>query len=315
MNNKKIIVRLSNELGNQMFMYASALGISNRLNRELIIDNESAFTTKKNISKYGLNNFNISSKIATKKEKFLGKRGYIKRKFLKKFDVFKKKKRFYIEPKNHKKITSYNDKIFDDNFADVFFLEGYFETAKYFTYINNDIIDEFNFLSSEQYKKSPFFNSINDETAVSICIRQNRFSEGLGKNLDPNNLIKSDNFTKEQINYVNKSITYFNQKLINPKFYLWSNNLNQLDVSIFDVEPIKVIHSNRFLENIDKRCLDLFLLSQCKNHIVIPSSFNWWGAWLSQKKNKIILRPSGTSFSTFKVNNNDFWPSDWVEVK
>ena len=53
----KIILRLSNELGNQMFMYASALGVSKKLNRKLLIDNETAFLLKKNISKYGLDNF------------------------------------------------------------------------------------------------------------------------------------------------------------------------------------------------------------------------------------------------------------------
>jgi len=31
MINKKIIIRISNELGNQMFMYASALGISKKI--------------------------------------------------------------------------------------------------------------------------------------------------------------------------------------------------------------------------------------------------------------------------------------------
>ena len=52
MINKNIIIRISNELGNQMFMYASALGIANKLNMNLIIDNESAYKSKKNISKY-----------------------------------------------------------------------------------------------------------------------------------------------------------------------------------------------------------------------------------------------------------------------
>ena len=59
---KKIILRLSNEIGNQMFMYASALSISKKMNRELLLDNETAFLLKKNISKYGLNNFKITAK-------------------------------------------------------------------------------------------------------------------------------------------------------------------------------------------------------------------------------------------------------------
>ena len=35
---KKLIVRLSNELGNQMFMYASSYSIAKKLNRLLLID-------------------------------------------------------------------------------------------------------------------------------------------------------------------------------------------------------------------------------------------------------------------------------------
>ena len=36
---KKIILRLSNEIGNQMFMYASAYSISRKMNRELFSKN------------------------------------------------------------------------------------------------------------------------------------------------------------------------------------------------------------------------------------------------------------------------------------
>ena len=61
---KNIILRTSNELGNQMFMYASAFAISKKLDRNLLIDNETAFLLKKNISAYGLNYFNISSPLA-----------------------------------------------------------------------------------------------------------------------------------------------------------------------------------------------------------------------------------------------------------
>ena len=60
--------------------------------------------------------------------------------------------------------------------------------------------------------------------------------------------------------------------------------------------------------------LDLFLMSNAKHFIVIPSSFNWWGAYLSQNQGKIIIRPSNKNFSTFKINNLDFWPEKWIKV-
>ena len=40
---KKIILRTSNGIGNQMFMYASAFAIAKKLGRNLLIDNETAF--------------------------------------------------------------------------------------------------------------------------------------------------------------------------------------------------------------------------------------------------------------------------------
>jgi len=75
-----LILRLSNEIGNQMFMYASAYSISKELNRRLYIDDETAFLSKKNVSKFGLNLFNITSPIAPDTLKFKNISGYIKRK-------------------------------------------------------------------------------------------------------------------------------------------------------------------------------------------------------------------------------------------
>ena len=99
----KLILRLSNEMGNQMFMYAAAYSISKELNRKLYIDNETAFLSRKNVSKFCLNFFNITSAIAPDKLKFKDLSGYIKRKFLIKTDLIRSKKKFYIEKKDEKK--------------------------------------------------------------------------------------------------------------------------------------------------------------------------------------------------------------------
>ena len=121
-----LIVRLSNEIGNQLFMYASAYSISKELNRNFYIDDETAFLSKQNVSKFGLDLFNISSQIAPNSLKFKNSSGYLKRKFLLKTEILRSKKKFYIEKKNKDKITKYtndyNTISFDKNstpFADV----------------------------------------------------------------------------------------------------------------------------------------------------------------------------------------------------
>ena len=177
----KIILRISNELGNQMFMYASALGMANKLNMNLIIDNESAYKSKKNISKYGLNNFSATSVIASDSEKFLGVYGYLKRKILKKINPYIKNKVIFIEPNNTKKITSYNEEIYNLKLSENIFVEGYFESEKYFIDIKDKISSEFKFLNEARYQKSAFFSEISKSNSVSICLRQNRFIEGINR--------------------------------------------------------------------------------------------------------------------------------------
>ena len=313
MINKKIIIRISNELGNQMFMYASAFGMANKLDMNIIIDNESAYKSKKNISKYGLNNFRLTSDIATDSKKFLGLYGYIKRKVLKKINPYIKNKVIFVEPKNTEKITKYNEEIYNLKLSENVFVEGYFESEKYFIDIKDKIISEFKFLNETKYQKSSYFNEINKPNSVSICLRQNRFIEGINRNNEFNKK-KSIKYTNEQIEYINQSISHIQKNVEKPSFFIWSNDLIALKDNVFNEKINKVIHDNEFTKNLDKRALDMFLISQCNHHIVIPSSFNWWGDWLSKKQNKIVCRPSDNYFTDFRVNNLDFWPSNWIEI-
>jgi len=308
----KLVIRLSNEIGNQMFMYASAYSISKELNRRLYIDDETAFLSKKNVSKFGLNLFNITSPIAPDVLKFKDSSGYIKRKFLIKTNFLRSKKKFYIEKKNRNKITKYSNDFKNFNFDNNLFLEGHFESEKYFKNYKDEIKNEFRFKNLDSLKKNTYFNEINKHNSVSFCLRQNRFIEGEGKNTFQNKQ-KSWKFTLEQINYINKSADYIKSKVSNPSFFLWSNDFSNIDKNKFNFNCEEI----KFYENentLDKRIQSLFLLTQCNHFIVTTSSFNWWGAWLSQKKNKIILRPANSFFSEYKVNNKDFWPETWTKI-
>ena len=66
---KKVIVRLGNGLGNQLFTYSAAYAFAKKNNAELYIDDESGFYKR---YKYELHNFKISAPIIDRKHKFLG---------------------------------------------------------------------------------------------------------------------------------------------------------------------------------------------------------------------------------------------------
>ena len=87
-NKKKLCVEISENLGNQMFMYAHAYALSKKLNRELYIDNESAYLRKKSVGSYKLDRFNISSKIIENQYKFLSIFQHLKKKIYFKIRLF-----------------------------------------------------------------------------------------------------------------------------------------------------------------------------------------------------------------------------------
>ena len=311
-NNKNLILRLSNEIGNQMFMYAAAFSISKKMNRNLLIDNETAYLSRKNISSYGLNNFDITAKISNNDYKFKNLKGYLERKFLKKTDFLRTFKKFYVEKKNKDKVTKFDIDFIKKNFSDNLFLEGHFESEKYFASYKEELLKEFNFKDKNRFNELSIYNQINQPNTVGICLRQNRFNEGRGK-LNIENINKSKNFVDEQISYINKSVKFLYSKSNNFNFFIWSNNKLKENDERFDFK-YKFIDLDKYKQIFDLRILSLYLLKHCQHHIVTPSSFNWWGAWLSMNSNKIITRPNESFFSEFKLNNLDFWPKNWIKI-
>ena len=305
-NKKKLCVEISENLGNQLFMYAHAYALSKKLGRELYIDNESAYLKKKSVGSYRLDRFNISSKVIQKKYKFLSIFQYFKKKYISKLDYFKKNKFFYTEKKDvYKKTYYYDDQDLNKNINSLIYVRGHFESEKYFLNYRKSILKEFSFKNAKQYQNNHYYKYILSNNVIAITIRQNRFNE---RNYSQKNNLylknKSDIFLKKQITYIQKAINYFKTKVKNPKFLIWSNDFYNLD-KYFNKNFLFVNNSNS-----NKDLTDLYLLTQCKYFIISPSTFSWWGAWLSKRKNKICVRPNNLNVS----NNKDFWPKDWKSI-
>ena len=93
-----IIAKISEGLGNQLFMYANAYAISKKFDYDLCLDPYSGYY-KNNIRSFMLNNFNISSKMAPSDWIFSnGYRNLIK-KIKIKCEFLKKKNLSYLSQK------------------------------------------------------------------------------------------------------------------------------------------------------------------------------------------------------------------------
>lgn len=308
---EKLVIRLSNNLGNQMFMYAAAFAAAKKLKKKLYIDKKSAYDNKNNIHFFSLDNFKLSSSEAKQNDLFVGKFGNIKRKLLKKIDKYRSCHQFILEKYNANKNTFYNNDILNSNFTKKVYMEGYFESEKYFFNEKKYLINEFSPKNISNYKNNYYLNELKNTESVALCVRQNRFSEKMRK-INNSDQLRSKKFVDEQVKYIFNSISFFKSKLSNPIFYLWSNSFESL-ADIFKNEKVIFI-KNKVDNKISKIHLDFYLMQNCKHYAVIPSAFNWWGCWLSKSLNSIILRPNDNHFTDFEVKNKDYWPESWIKI-
>jgi len=299
--NKIIVAKISEGLGNQLFMYANAYAISKKFNLDLCLDPYSGYY-KNNIRSFMLNDFNISSKIAPSDWIFSNNYRKLIKKIKIKYDFFKKKKSFLLESKDNNKLTKFTS-IKLDNFNDKIYIDGNFESEKYFLDYRNDLLNQFSF-KINPINDNKYIDIIKKHNVVSISVRQNRYSERISNRFDEYSINKSQDFIIKTVDYIYQSIKFIKSKVHNPKFLVWSNDFTGLE---------KYFPTNEFLYviNPDNKILnDFYLLTQCKYFIVGPSTFSWWGAWLSNNESKICIRPKTINPS----NNLDFWPESWISI-
>ena len=298
-----MITKISEGLGNQLFMYAHSYSLSKKNNIKLLIDPYSGYYQKKHMYNFFLDKFNISSEIASKDFIYANHTKNFIKKMLLFIDKFKKNKKFIFEKKDQNK-RSYYSELNLENTNNFFFLDGNFESEKYFYEYRKDILNEFKIKNENQFFNNIYLNLIKNKNVISICVRQNRFSERIGNNKSNKHLLKSQLFVNNTVDYINKAINYFKDKVENPYYLIWSNDFYNLD-RYFKKENFIFVKNKK-----EKTITDFYLLTQCKYFIVGPSTFHWWGAWLSTHKDKICVRPKNINPS----NNLDFWPESWIEI-
>ena len=301
--NNQLIVRISEGLGNQLFMYSNAYALSKKIGYELFIDDESSYRNK-NIRSYLLNNFNITGKIVSDDLKFNNYTKNVFRKFKIRIDKFKKYKEFLIEATDINKQTSYHNYLNNILLHQNVYLEGHFESEKYFINERDKILNEFKLTNENQYKVNKYLYNFHNENIVSICVRQNRFSESIGNKSNLSSIKKSKLFVKDTIDYIKRAEILIESKITNPKYFIWSDDFTNLSEYFPENKYTFVINDE------NKALNDFYLFKNCKYFIVGPTTFHWWGAWLSNFDNKICIRPKNLNPSS----NINFWPESWLVI-
>jgi len=294
-----IIVKIDGGLGNQMFQYACAKSLSLSKKQKLKLDIESFNWDQ-------LRQFELS--IFTEKHQYASQYEIELTKSFKPSLIYRLKSALlgYKTPyfkQRHFLEKSFN---FDVNLAkslkDIY-LEGYWQSEKYFK-INEKIIREiFRFKKPPNEYYGGLITSAEACNSVSVHIRRGDYV----KNPETNNYHGICD-----INYYIKAMSYIIKLQSNTVFFMISDDIEWVknEFKCFNFQNIVYVENNKGEDFEDMR-----LMSICKHNVIANSSFSWWGAWLNETPNKIVLAPS-IWFKNKEMQEQieDLIPIEWTVI-
>jgi len=274
-----VIIKLWGGLGNQLFQYALYLSYREKnINCKL---DKSVYQTTQSHNGYELERiFNIDPQYASAVEKLAVK------------PISKLRYKFFNYPYDEKKwgYGYYNNRIPHLKFG---YLKGYWQTEKYFKQVENKIREAFQFPALTDEANKAILKKIKETNAVSLHIRRGDY-------------LLNDRDWSIDIAYYKNAVVYINQKVQDPFFYIFSDDIEWARENI--KEPnIEFIDWNK-KENSYR---DMQLMSNCLHNIIANSSFSWWGAWLNPNQTKIVIAPD--NWAGMEGTRNVV-PKEWIQL-
>ncbi|MDP2842304.1 MAG: alpha-1,2-fucosyltransferase, partial [Acetobacterium sp.] len=184
--------------------------------------------------------------------------------------------------------------------SDSVYLDGYWQSEKYFSNIADIIRNEFAVTLPQTDKNMELAQQIISCESVSLHVRRGDYVTD-----EKTNTIHGTC----DLDYYKRCIERLTHKIHHPCFFIFSDDPEWAE------QNLKITHPATFVchNGPEKNYEDLRLMSQCRHHIIANSSFSWWGAWLGQYPDKLVLSPQKW-FNEKNFNTKDLTPSTWQQL-
>jgi hypothetical protein len=172
-------------------------------------------------------------------------------------------------------------------------LIGYFQSEKYFINHRDEIINLFSPTHDILKKINDKYCDVLKNNTTSLHVRRGDF---LG--ISDFHPILPIEYYKDSINLID------NENIV----LIFSDDINWCK-SNFDFINKKIFIDD--LEDFE----ELYLMTMCKNNIIANSTFSWWGAWLNENSEKLVISPKiwfGKSLQHLKTD--DIYCQNWIKI-
>ena len=279
-------------LGNQMFIYAMTRAMALRNETEMTFNLHYGFDMDFQFHrKLELSNLNVSwgrkNKLATFDYGLARYTRFFSRKIGR--NILMPQYRFYVEhepPYFQKELVELRSKNV--------YLEGYWQSEKYFADYKNHIRNDFKIITNMSDSVEEELRQLRQGTENLVFIGIRRYQDCA--TTPPGMVLEEE--------YYNKAIQLMESKLTNPKFVVFTQQPEWAKAHLIAQAPIVYASPKEGeLSTIE----DMYLMRHCRHSIISNSSFYWWSAWLSEYKDGIVIAPSN-------FNNKDSVCDNWIQL-
>jgi hypothetical protein len=172
------------------------------------------------------------------------------------------------------------------------YIDGFFQSEKYFKHNRKEVLEflDFSFISQEYIDEKYGFFRGNHTT--SIHVRRGDY------------LRHPNHHPPQTLEYYMEGVEMLKDKT--DLFVIFSDDIEWCKVNL-DLDNAV------YIEN-EKDYIELYLMKICNNNITCNSSFGWWGAWLNENSDKIVIGPKIWFGSAIQHNTGDIIPEDWIKI-
>ncbi|MET0394280.1 MAG: alpha-1,2-fucosyltransferase [Chitinophagaceae bacterium] len=292
-----IIVKLQGGLGNQMFQYAAGRALSLRHGVELKAD--LTFLLDRNLSDVVFRDFDISifpdvafptatgaeiSRVKPSGNSSLFSR--VSRKFF--------YSRYYFKEKGF----SFNPKF--NILGPSIYLDGYWQTEKYFKDIEGQIRSDFRFDNLHIPANVELLEKIRSCDAVCLNVRRGDYVT---------NSHSSSMHGFIGLDYYRHAVEKINSEVKDPHYFIFSDDIQWSKEHIQTGRETTIVNH----DHAGPRFADyLQLMAACKYFIIPNSTFAWWAAWLSSSGKQVIAPLQW--FADSRYDSMDIIPAKWTRI-
>lgn len=285
-----IITKLEGGLGNQQFQYATGRSLALKLGTNLKLD--TTFYTGHPDRTYKLDMYSINAAIATSKEIAELKQTTPLRGWEKLIRRKKNSSNYYKE-----RGFTYDASIF--NQPDNTYLEGYWQSYKYFEQYKQQICSELTLQQTLSATAKTLEAEVTSCCSVALHIRRGDY-------------VKNEVVNKYHgicsIDYYERSVRLIAKQANTEalRVYLFTDDVPWVKANL--KLPYEMVNVEEQIGSVDH--ISQTIMSQCKHFVIANSTFSWWGAYLSGSPEKIVCAPKQW-FAGANLDDKDLLPPSW----